>query len=308
MFALRAVPVVKSRNGGRTGALGSGVVFPRYLRRPARALARLMAGEYQPPRYAGVTLLAGFFTATALYGMALGGHTSEVLSTVTARTGFALSDIRVSGNLETSEIDVLGQLDLSGFTSLMGLDVDKVRGDVEMLPWIKSARVRKVYPSALDISITERKPFAIWQHGEALSVVQADGRVIAPFRNRRNATLPLVIGSGAPEHAAAFVDTVAQFPVLSTRVSAYILVAKRRWDIRLDNGVTVKLPEKGVTDALAEIAALDREQAFLSRGMTAVDMRLADRIVVELREDEALVLRASARERLGMPKKPGRRT
>ena len=293
---------------GGTGALASGIVIPRLLRRPTRALMRLMSGDYQPPRFAGVTLLAGFFTATALYGMALGGHTSSVVTTVTARTGFALSDIRVSGNVETSEIDVLGQLDLSGFTSLMGLDVEKVRGDVEMLPWISSARVRKVYPSALDISITEREPFAIWQHGEALSVVQADGRVIAPFRNRRNASLPLVIGSGAPERAADFIDTVARFPTLAAQVNAYILIAKRRWDIRLDNGVTVKLPEHGVSDALAEITNLDRQQAFLSRGMTAVDMRLTDRIVVELREDEAEVLRAAAREKLGMPKMPGRRT
>ncbi|MBO6538515.1 MAG: cell division protein FtsQ/DivIB [Rhizobiaceae bacterium] len=293
---------------GGTGALTSGIVIPRLLRRPTRALMRLMSGDYQPPRFAGTTLLAGFFTATALYGMALGGHTSSVVTTVTARTGFALSDIRVSGNVETSEIDVLGQLDLSGFTSLMGLDVDKVRGDIEMLPWISSARVRKVYPSALDISITEREPFAIWQHGEALSVVQADGRVIAPFRNRRNARLPLVIGSGAPERAADFIDTVARFPTLAARVNAYILIAKRRWDIRLDNGVTVKLPEHGVSDALAEITNLDRQQAFLSRGMTAVDMRLTDRIVVELREDEAEVLRAAAREKLGMPKMPGRRT
>ncbi len=186
-----------SRSGGRR-ILPSGIVVPRMLRRPARAFSHLMRGDYQPPRHAGLALVAGFFAATALYGMALGGHTATVVSAVTARTGFALSDIQVSGNRETSEIDVLGQLDLSGFTSLMGLDVEKVRGDVEMLPWIKSARVRKVYPDTLDIAVVERDPFAIWQHGEALSVVQSDGRVIAPFQHGRKASLPLVIGSGAP--------------------------------------------------------------------------------------------------------------
>lgn len=307
MFALRVGPVRISRGSGHRPS-NSGVVFPRLMRRPARTLARVFAGEYQPPRFAGVTLLAAFFAATGLYGMALGGHTSAVVSAVTARTGFAVSDIRVSGNRETSEIDVLGQLDLSGFTSMMGLDVDKVRGDVEMLPWVQSARVRKVYPNALDINIVERKPFAIWQHGEALSVVQADGRPIAPLRNGRNASLPLVIGSGAPERAAAFIEAVAGFPSLSSRVNAYILVAKRRWDLRLDNGVTIKLPETGTAAALAEIVALDREQALLSRGVVAVDMRLPDRIGVQLAKDEASVFRASMRDRLGMPKKPGRST
>jgi cell division protein FtsQ len=278
------------------------------LRRPARAFARMLGGDYQPPRYTGVILVSAFFAATALYGMVIGGHTSTVLSAVTARTGFALSDIRVSGNGETSEIDVLGQLDLSGFTSLMGLDVDKVRGDIEMLPWVESARVRKVYPGALDINIVERDAYAIWQHGEALSVVEADGRIIAPFSNGHHAALPLVIGSGAPERAAAFIDTVAGFPTLSERVNAYILVAKRRWDLRLDNGVTIKLPETGTSAALAEVAALDREQALLSRGIVAVDMRIPDRISVELAKDEAELFRASMRDRLGITNKPGRRT
>lgn len=307
MFALRSGPVWNSRGSGRL-TLNSGVVFPRLLRRPARAFARMVSGEYQPPRYAGLILVSAFFCATALYGMAIGGHTSTVLSAVTARTGFALTDIRVSGNRETSEIDVLGQLDLSGFTSLMGLDVDKVRGDIEMLPWVKRARVRKVYPDALDINIVERDPYAIWQHGEALSVVQADGRVIAPFSNGHHASLPLIIGSGAPERAAAFIGTVAEHPSLSSRVSAYILVAKRRWDLRLDNGATIKLPEGAAAGALAEIAALDREQALLSRGVVAVDMRLEDRIGIEFSKDEADLFRASMRERLGMPNRPGRRT
>lgn len=306
MFALRWGPVKISRGSGHR-PLNSGIVFPRMLRRPARTLSRVLAGDYEPPRYAGVTLLCAFFAVTAIYGMAVGGHTSTVVTAVAARTGFALSDIRVSGNNETSEIDVLGQLELSGFTSLIGLDVDEVRGDIEMLPWVKSARVRKVYPDALDIAIVERDPFAIWQHGEALSVVQADGRVIAPFKNGRNASLPLVIGSGAPEHAAAFIEMVSRFPALSSRVSAYIFVAKRRWDLRLDNGATIKLPETVAADALAEVTALDREQALLSRGVVAVDMRLPDRIAVRLAEKEASLFRASMRDRLGVSNKPGQR-
>lgn len=306
MFALKSGPVRTFPGSGQRPS-GSRVVFPRKLRRPARALARLFAGDYEPPRHTGVTLLAAFFALTGLYGMALGGHTATVISALTARTGFALSDVRVSGNRETSEIDILGQLDLSGFTSLMGLDVDRVRQDIEMLPWVESARVRKVYPNAVDIQIVEREPFAIWQHGEALSVVQADGRVIAPFANARNASLPLIIGSGAPEQAAAFIETVSRFPSLSARVAAYVLVANRRWDIKLDNGLTIKLPERGASEALADVAALDREQALLSRGLVAVDMRISDRVSLQLAEDDASLYRDSMRDKLGI-KKPGRST
>ncbi|MBO6716835.1 MAG: cell division protein FtsQ/DivIB [Rhizobiaceae bacterium] len=284
------------------------MVYPRFLRRPARFLSRIFAGEVEAPRYAGVLLAGSLFAATAIYGVAIGGHIPSILSNVTARTGFAVNDIRISGHRETSEIDVLGQVDLSGFTSLIGMDAGQVRADVEQLPWVESARVRKVYPNALEIIIEERAPFAIWQHGEVLSVIQADGRVIAPFTNERNASLPLVVGSGAPERAADFVATVSRFPHLAKRVTAYTLVAKRRWDLRLNDGATIKLPESNAADAMAELVALDREQALLARGAVSIDMRLADRIGIELPTEGADVFRASMREQLGMSKRPGQRT
>ena len=67
------------------------------------------------------------------------------------------------------------------------------------LPWVKAAAVRKVYPDALEVRIEEREPFAIWQHGSQLAVVERSGKVIAPFGGGRHAVLPLVIGYGAAE-------------------------------------------------------------------------------------------------------------
>ncbi len=53
--------------------------------------------------------------------------------------------------------------------------------------------------------------------------------------------LPLVIGYGAADQAAGFVAKIRQHPELAARVKGYIRVAERRWDLRLENGVTIKL-------------------------------------------------------------------
>ena len=124
-----------------------------------------------------------------------------VVQAVTARTGFAVDQVRVVGHRETSEIDILERLDLDGWTSLIGFDADAARQRIAELPWVKVASVRKVYPDTLEVRIEERKPFAIWQHGSQLTVVERSGKVIAPFTGGRHAVLPLVIGYGAAEHA-----------------------------------------------------------------------------------------------------------
>jgi cell division protein FtsQ len=76
-----------------------------------------------------------------------------------------------------------------------------------------------------------------------------------------------------------------------------VLVAQRRWNLRLKNGIDVRLPETGVETALATLVDLDREKKLLSRDVTAIDLRLPDRVTVRL-SDEA----ARAREETLKPK------
>lgn len=262
-------------------------MLPRWLRKPVRTLSRLGRGDFAPPRFAATMATAALFAATGLYGTYVAGDMPALAQAVTARTGFAVDKVRVFGHRETSEIDVLDKLELDGWTSLIGFDADDARERIASLPWVESASVRKVYPDVLEIRLQERKPFAIWQHESELSIIGAKGNIIAPFTGARHSDLPLVVGPGAGEQAAGFVASVAAFPQIASRVKGYIQVADRRWDLRLDNGMTIRLPETGVARALADVVAMDREQQLLSRDVMTIDMRLSDRVVVQLSPEAA---------------------
>jgi cell division protein FtsQ len=120
--------------------------------------------------------------------------------------------------------------------------------------------------------------------------------------------LPLVIGYGAAEDAGPFVDKIKQLPELASRVKGYIRVAERRWDLRLENGITLKLPEQGEDKALADLLKMDRESGLLTRDIAAVDMRFSDRIVVQLTPDAAVRREAAVVEAMKAAKrKPGQK-
>lgn len=305
MFALRSG---SGRLRGARGAAGvvaparEAFVLPKLLRKPARFLHRVMAGDIAAPRYAASILSAVYLGAAGLYGMVLGGHTDAVVQAITARSGFAIEDVRMAGNKETSEIDVLEKLQLDGWTSLIGFDAEAARQRIAELPWVERVSVRKIYPDAVEISIAEKKPLAIWQHGRELSLIDRNGKIIVAFNHDRYATLPFFIGAGANERASEFTQRMAKTPELSSRIRAFIRVADRRWDLKLENGVTVRLPEFGEDAAIAEVVALDAEHGLLSRDLAAVDMRLEDRVVVKL-TPEAVTRREAALK--DMKKKSG---
>ena len=284
---------------GRLAFASGGFVLPRALRKPARFFSRAVRGQVEAPPFAMLALSTALIGSFSLYGAVVGGHVPTMVQAVTARTGFAIDEIRVSGNVETSEIDIFDRVGLDGWTSLVGFDVQDARERITSLPWIENVAVRKIYPATLEVKIQERAPFAIWQHGAQLSLIEADGKVIAPLSGSRHASLPLVVGQGADKFAMEFLDQVAAFPAIASRVRGYVRVADRRWSLRLDNGVTIKLPEHGVDAALAELAALDASEKLLSRDILVVDMRLSDRLIVKMSPDASAARAAAMKQRLG---------
>ncbi|MCR9135591.1 MAG: cell division protein FtsQ/DivIB [Alphaproteobacteria bacterium] len=297
-------PGIGARQMG--GAEDLGVVLPRVLRRPMRFLTALVDGRIVVPRHMGAVAALSLFAATGLYGVFAGGHFKALMEVTTSSAGFAVERVDVAGNQETSPIDVVEQLGLDGGTSVITMDVDSARDAILSLPWVADAKVRKVYPDVVDVKLSERRAFAIWQHGRELSLIEQNGSVIAPFENHRFSTLPLFVGLGADTHAAEFDRLLAGWPDLKHRIKASIRVADRRWDVRLENGITVNLPEKNAGAALAKLSKIQSEQALLDRDIQTVDLRLDDRITVGLTE-RALERRNTAiEERTRMLKKRGR--
>lgn len=293
------------RYGVASGSAVEGRVLPRPMRRVVRFVVSLCSGRIAIPQHAGKVSLAGFYSAVAFYGIIVGGHGPAVVQAVTAGAGFAVEDVLVSGNRQTSEIDILQLLGLDGSTSLLGLDIAVARQALADMPWVESVEVRKVYPRAVEVVLRERQAYGIWQHGTELSLIEKSGSVIAPLRDNKFASLPLFVGRDAETAAAAVELEFARFPDIASRVKAFVRVAGRRWDIHLDNGVVVKLPEDDVGAALAKLSRLDAEQQLLARDIAAIDMRLADRTTIQLTPEAQERRLAALEERRKMLKKAG---
>jgi len=186
---------------------------------------------------------------------------------------------------------------VNGRSSLLFLDAAAVRDKLKADPWIADATVQKLYPGRLQIAITERAPYALWQESGRVSVIAEDGAVLEPYVARRFVSLPLVVGKGAQTRASDFLTLLAQYPQVRAAVKAIVFVGERRWNLRLADGVDVRLPEHGVEKALATLTRLDREDSLFSRDITAIDMRLPDRLTVRLSEDAAKVRDESMKDK-----------
>lgn len=233
--------------------------------------------------------LALFFVVVILAGLFSGGHVSGALAeaksganALMASAGLTVQSVTLDGRTKTAPTEVVRMLGIKRGDLMLYVDVDEARARLEALPWVKSAEVRRVWPNRIHVLIRERVPVALWQKDGALAVIDIEGKPIAGEDPARFASLPLVVGKGAETSAGALLALIATQPNLKSRVKAAVRVGERRWNLRLANGVDVRLPEEGAEAALAELVRLEREENIFARDIKAIDLRFADRFIVKL--------------------------
>jgi cell division protein FtsQ len=285
--AIGAVILLRERLG-----LHRAVAKPSLQREQPHWLIGLL--ERYLPNRAGVAATVLILLGSAGFGIVKGGHVEELTSAlsdtrnaIANSAGFRITAVAINGRKQLTQDEVLGIGGVNGRSSLLFLDAAAVRDKLKANPWIADATVLKLYPGQLQIDISERSAFALWQQAGRLSVIADDGAVLEPYLSRRFISLPLVVGKGAETRARDFLALLARYPQVRAATKAAIFVGERRWNLRLKDGLDIRLPENDVGNALAALSRLDKEDRLFSRDIVAVDMRLPDRLTVQLSEDAA---------------------
>ncbi|MCX7310916.1 MAG: cell division protein FtsQ/DivIB [Hyphomicrobiales bacterium] len=279
----------------------------------ARAMRRWFGPmlSWRIPRAAEIGAAVVFVLASGGYGAVRGGHIPAIVEelrdfrdAVANAAGFRIASIALAGERRLTREDILQLAGITGRSSLLFLDASEMRTRLRANPWIAEATVLKLFPGRLHITVTERDAFALWQRDGKVEVIAEDGAVVEKFSGQPFTGLPLVVGVGAETRAKEFLTLLEQYPAIRMQLHAAVLVAERRWNVMLKNGIDVRLPETNVEQALDALLKLDRESKILSRDVASIDLRLPDRVTVQL-SDEAAAARAEALKAKPAKKKGG---
>jgi cell division protein FtsQ len=270
--AKRELPGVQpgsARKGKTPGPLAN--VFARlavFVHRPMMALCGLLV----------VLVLLG-----ALFASGVIGRTFHAIGrgadAVTADAGFGISEIHITGNRRTPYSQILEVLDMQPGQSIFSADLWRAQQRLSALDWIASAEIHRRYPDAIFVTLVEKRPFALWQppadaHGDApILVVERNGKVITGRDVEKFRRLPKLVGAGAPQAAADLVEAVQSHRAIAARIAAYSRISERRWNLILDDGVTVQLPEAGWQKELDALEHLIIDDGILERDVTEIDLR-----------------------------------
>lgn len=196
--------------------------------------------------------------------------------------GFAVENVSVVGRERTSRQAILDALDVKRGAPILAFDLAAAKARLESLIWVRAVEVERRLPDTIFIRLVERQPLAYWQRQGKLVLIDRDGKVVPTDRLDAFGPLVVLVGDDAPKTGSALLDMLASEPELAPHVAAAVRVGGRRWNLRLDNGIDVALPEREAESAWHRLAGLARNDRLLERDLVAVDLRLPDRLVLRL--------------------------
>jgi cell division protein FtsQ len=210
-----------------------------------------------------------------------------------AEAGFTIANIDVASMpgaaaLSPARIgEVRSVIVPAGRHSIISLDPDEVKARVESLDWVASARVRRLWPSTLQVEVARRQAYARWQENGEVAVIDANGERLLAERAADHGELPLVVGEGAGPAAEPLLIALEALPQVRSRLKALVRVGDRRWNVQLTSGATAALPEDGAPQALAQLESLQGRYRLLDRPVASLDLRTPGRLAVRVRPELA---------------------
>ncbi len=280
---MSATRVRRGADGGNRSSArktGSRVAVPRKLasklpmkQAEANRLARWMFGLF--------VLAIGDVAAIALDLPAkIARSTGEAFGDA----GFRVRSVQVQGTNHMDPKPVYRIALDQKAAALPLVDVADIRRQLLGFGWVKDARVSRRYPDTLVVDIVERSPAALWQDADRLSLIDAEGVVLDRVPVSQMPDLPLLVGPGANAHAVPLNKLLGESPAIRAQLVSATWVGQRRWDLALQGGETLMMPEGDAeaATALAKFAKIDKSAGLLGRGILRFDLRIPGKMTVRL--------------------------
>jgi cell division protein FtsQ len=193
---------------------------------------------------------------------------------------FVIKKVEFDGNERVPDVLLLKVSGLRYKTSVLSPSIHDIKSKLEGISWIKSVVAQRKFPDKIYVRVSERIPIAILQSKYKLYLVDSEGVILEHDGIGNFNNLVIIAGEGAEKEASHLLYCLDKFPKIKKQLVFAVRIGRRRWNIKINRGITVKFPERGIMQALGILDEISDSNGFFSDDIISIDLRMLDRIVV----------------------------
>ncbi len=165
-------------------------------------------------------------------------------------------------------------------------DVARIKSEIEQLPWVAQASVKRIWPDTLVMQIAEHVAIARW--GDA-KLLNQHGEIFAPLEVSGLEHLPRL--QGPEESQFQVMQQYQQFSQIlfpaGLKITELTLTSRGGWELMVNDSLAVAVGRVDLTDKLARFVQFYIRQPQSSMdSFASVDLRYSNGIAVKAKESD----------------------
>lgn len=195
---------------------------------------------------------------------------------------FPLETIHIRGLVNIPNQVAIGAMETPKGTNLLAIDPETIRTRLQTLPWIHSVRVKRIFPSTLTVTLSEKSAVGLSRQGERLMVLDEYGMPIKTFEKGDPLLLPVITplpGSHQAEQTVKLLNLLDKQAWIKDQISEAVGTPGDGWTLYTRKGVKLLLSNRAEQE-LSLLHRLQKRYKILDLRIRQVELRIANRIAI----------------------------
>ena len=196
---------------------------------------------------------------------------------------YNLQKIEVAGLTNLNKDEILIFFNKFKNDSIFLVPVKEIANEIKKNKWIKEVNIRNDYKNTLKVNIKEETPVGIYENNNQKILFSKNLVVLEILgKNHDYKNLISFYGENSIINSKYLISNIDQD--IKEMIQSLIFVENRRWNIRLKNKITLKLPEKNLEDALENYKKIYSNLSNKDlKDIEIIDLRIPNQAIIKYR-------------------------
>ena len=168
--------------------------------------------------------------------------------------------------------------------SIFLIPIKEISKNLHQNRWINDFTIKNDYKNTIHINIVESIPIGIYFNGENNLLFDNNGEIIDSVNSNYNLYFHLIVfeGNNSLFNANTFLNAL---PLLfRSEIKKAIFINNRRWDVKLRNGINIKISENNILDSFNNYDKFYKNVSNQElTKIEMIDLRIPKQIILKFR-------------------------
>ena len=211
--------------------------------------------------------------------------TSDFIQEYSNKYNYNLKKIEVIGLTNLNKDEILIFFNKFIDNSIFLVPVKEISNEIKKNKWIKEVNIRNDYKNTLKVNIKEETPVGIYENNNQKILFSKNLVVLEILgENHDYKNLISFYGENSIINSKNLISKIDQD--LKQMIQSLIFVENRRWNIRLKNKITLKLPEKNLEEAIKNYKKIYSTLSNKDlKDIKIIDLRIPNQAIIKYRKN-----------------------